>query len=1265
MARESSRMARTDRRGSEAVLGSGFVELHVLGTVEAVHVRPDGTPHPIDIGGRRQRTVLALLLARHGTPVHIDTLIDDLWGDEPPATARHAIHVYLSELRKQLPGLIESTPHGYECAVDTNVLDSLRFDSIVGAADAIVAHDPTAALESYLEGESLWRGDPYQGVEDRDPVTSEARRLAELRLTALETRFRIQLDLGRHIGLIAELDATCDRYPFREQFRALHMLALYRSGRQAEALRAFQRTRAFLGGELGIEPSPSLRGLEEQILVHDPSLGRASDVIDDHNPYPGLPPFTEEDAANFHGRDHLVEALEEAVTRGGVVGLVGPSGSGKTSVVRAGLIPRVRGERRVAYTTVGSDPFASLERALRLNTPHPELRSTTDATLAQVANGGGPLLVVVDQFEELFADVVADHVRRRFLDELLQLGAMPDTAVLVSLRADFYDRPLAYPAFGEALAAGQITVMPLAPEELEEAAVLPARRMGVTFEPGVLGALMSDLAGQPSALPLFAHTMSELYQRRSGNRLTIEAYRDLGGVRRALAQRAEAQYTGLDPAQQTAARRLFLRLVRLTDQGPARRRVPAAEVDDIGTDLVDMQAAIEAFTRHRLLTLDRDPVLGSPIIDLAHEALLTEWGRLTEWVGAAHDDIQTLSALDNAVTEWVNQSEDPAYLATGSRVDRYQALGDTVGLTSRQRRFVAASAQRGRDTEATLEADRRERARMRRRLRMMGTGFGLAALAVTGVAATRWVPDLVAGPPHILVVMPEDRPPEIDIPIAIAEGAELDIDVERHFYDAYDETDFERVIEAETPDYVFIDQTTVGLAYVERAVADNPETRFTVVAPRWGPPPGIEVNVFASEQAGFLAGAAAASATETGVVGLLGGFYPDETDRWRAGFESGVAAVNRRVEILATDTLHMSEQRAVRALFELDADVVLVEEPTWVIGSARIAANVTQQTGIHRWVIGGVSDAHPRIPEDLATHFLTSAITDVAAVYVDRMLEYGKGEWRAGTTVLGIADGYIRLGEGGLDDASRRLILELADAIAAGEIGVPTVPRLPLTRLALDGDTAENDERDVRRPTSSEAIPPDSPRLDFLVTTLCSSNSCQLDPMFVDDQGRTSDTLRAGDPFHVRHGFVDTDAAPLLPVFDIELIITRDRGPALPIGQWELGESTIYRSEFGLMEDTDRCGPDYFTQTETLPCEMFVIDFPDGLPAGTYLVSLNWLAPCSEWDELGFDRPCDDPDIVVAGFQSDAFIRVYSEANPRWLPIDEGIDIPLPEDLFD
>ncbi|MGA8038828.1 MAG: BTAD domain-containing putative transcriptional regulator, partial [Acidimicrobiia bacterium] len=227
---------------------------------------------PRNLGGRRQRTVLAVLLAHANAAVAQDALIDAVWAGEPPEAGRQTLHSYVSILRKSLGGQIDREAEGYVLRVDRFNLDALRFRDAVTDAAHIATASPLEALVLLEEGLGLWRGPAYGDLADEPAIMTEAVALEEARLAALEQRIELDLILGNHNSVVQELEALTMEHPFREHLRFLHMLALYRSGRQGDALRAFQTTRSFLGEQLGIDPSPELQGLEERILMQDPSL---------------------------------------------------------------------------------------------------------------------------------------------------------------------------------------------------------------------------------------------------------------------------------------------------------------------------------------------------------------------------------------------------------------------------------------------------------------------------------------------------------------------------------------------------------------------------------------------------------------------------------------------------------------------------------------------------------------------------------------------------------------------------------------------------------------------------------------------------------------------------------------------------------------------------------------------------------------------------------------------------------------------------------
>ena len=310
-------------------------------------------------------------------------------------------------------------------------------------------------------------------------------------------------------------------------------------------------------------------------------------------------------------------------------------------MVRAGLIPALRKGAitgsdgwPIAQMVPGARPFAELEVALlrsSLDAPDSLANQLADpedgilrAALRVLPGENSRLLLVIDQFEELFTLVEDEDGRSRFISNLLPVMDDPHgrVTVVLTLRADFYDRPLAYPEFGNRLGDGVVNVVPLTPDEFEDAAQKPAEAAGVSLAPALLASLLTDVVGRPGALPLFQYTLTELFDRRASDTLTLDDYRSMDGLRGALTRRADDLFAEFDSGQQAAAKQIFLRLVTIADNGEwGRRRVPASEIVSLDVDLVAAQAVIELFTAHRLLTVDRDFVTESPTVEVAHEAL--------------------------------------------------------------------------------------------------------------------------------------------------------------------------------------------------------------------------------------------------------------------------------------------------------------------------------------------------------------------------------------------------------------------------------------------------------------------------------------------------------------------------------------------------------------------------------------------------------------------------------------------------------------------
>ena len=245
------------------------MEFRILGPLEV-----DGPNGALSLGGAKQRAVLAHLILRANRPVPIDLLIDGLWGEEPPESAKNTLQTYVYRLRQLLgDDRISSGDGSYLLRAEASEIDAAQFEAMVKAAKADLSSDPSKAAVAFAEALALWRGEPLAGLSNEPSFRGEIARLQELHLSATEHRIAAEIESGGHSTVVSELDALTPRYPLRERIWANLMLALYRLGRQAEALAAYQRAREVLADELGTEPSRELQLLNEQILRRDPSLG--------------------------------------------------------------------------------------------------------------------------------------------------------------------------------------------------------------------------------------------------------------------------------------------------------------------------------------------------------------------------------------------------------------------------------------------------------------------------------------------------------------------------------------------------------------------------------------------------------------------------------------------------------------------------------------------------------------------------------------------------------------------------------------------------------------------------------------------------------------------------------------------------------------------------------------------------------------------------------------------------------------------------------
>ncbi|NDJ84642.1 MAG: protein kinase [Chloroflexi bacterium] len=419
------------------------------------------------------------------------------------------------------------------------------------------------------------------------------------------------------------------------------------------------------------------------------------------NPYKGLRAFEEADSDDFYGREELIGRLLKHLRHHSFLAVIGPSGSGKSSVVKAGVIPALRRDEIpdacdwfVAEMVPSADPFRELEAALLSvavgRQPNLLNRLGQDETVLNeiiraILPGEAPtLLLLIDQFEEIFTQIEDESVRTAFLNSLLVAVTAPQSPLrlVITLRADFYDRPLLYAGFGELVRRNSEVVLPLSRAEMEAAIVRPAENAGLNVEPALVAAIVTEVGEQPGALPLMQYALTEVFERREGNTLTVGAYQSSGGVLGALARRAEELYIQLDPGHQEIVRQLFLRLVTLGEgTEDTRRRVSVAALRAIGTDNeASIQFVLDLYGRYRLLTFDHDPETRDPTVEVAHEALIREWERLRNWLDENRDDVRIQQRLALAAQEWQRQNQDPSFLASGLRLQQFATLLESKNL---------------------------------------------------------------------------------------------------------------------------------------------------------------------------------------------------------------------------------------------------------------------------------------------------------------------------------------------------------------------------------------------------------------------------------------------------------------------------------------------------------------------------------------------------------------------------------------------------------
>ncbi len=481
-------------------------------------------------------------------------------------------------------------------------------------------------------------------------------------------------------------------------------------------------------------------------------------------PYRGLFAFREADAPFYFGREAFIVQLLEIVRRQPMVAVLGPSGSGKSSVVFAGLLPRLRQDEGVtggsspsmlhakrssfviASFRPGSHPFQAMAAALlpllqpklsaanypaeanKLSEALHQGRTRLSAVMARIRQpdqADSRVLLVIDQFEEIFTLCTDLVERRRFIDELLDVveaerrsGTTPAFTLLLTMRADFLGQALAHRSLADALQEADVKLGPMTRQELDRAIENPAGRQGVLFETGLAARILDDVGEEPGKLPLLEFALTLLWERQIGGLLTHQAYEEIGRVEGALAHYADEVFTALNPAKQEQARHLFLQLVRPGQRTEDTRRIATrAEVGEANWMLAQGLASA------RLVVTGRNTA-GQETVEVAHEALIRGWARLRDWLNADRAFRTWQERLRVALQQWEDSRRDEGALLHGALLAEAESwLAErSRDLSQAEHTFMQASL-------ALRQRQQTARERQRQRL-IFGLSAGLAVAAI-------------------------------------------------------------------------------------------------------------------------------------------------------------------------------------------------------------------------------------------------------------------------------------------------------------------------------------------------------------------------------------------------------------------------------------------------------------------------------------------------------------------------------------------------------
>ena len=699
------------------------------------------------------KALLAYLAAEADRPHARETLAGLLWPDYPHRSALNNLRSALANLRQAI-GDQQADPSFLLITRDTlqfnlasdHALDIAGLPNLPGRSIEQVERTTVACRGSFMEGFSLADGPPFE-----EWMLYRREQINQQLLDALQRLTAFYEGCGDYQRAIEYARRALTMEPWQEEAHRQLMRALTFSGQRSAALAQYETCRQQLWDELGVAPTRETTALFESIredtLEPGPLTGRDEPPAPGDPPFKGLSFFDETDADLFFGREQLsalllqqvCDILSSELDGERVVAVIGASGSGKSSVVRAGLVPALKGWDRLAQEehtprptfrgticviTPTAHPLEALavgltsqagsvaETAALLDDLAADPRSLHLAA-ARIAHrdGGGPVLLIVDQFEELFTLCRDDAERKAFVDNLLYASRNHGpTAVVVVLRADFYAQCAPYANLRQALCVHQQYIGAMSPEEIRRAITEPARQGNWNFEPGLVELLLRDVGDEPGALPLLSHALLETWQRRRGRTLTFTGYQEAGSVQGAIAQTAETVFEQMTPEQQAISRSIFMRLTELGESNgdetmPAlftRRRAELIELFPSEQSTAEVQTVLNKLAEARLITI------GQETTEVAHEALIQEWDRLREWLDENRDTLRLHRQLTAAAQEWERLDHDSDALYRGARLAQAAewAAANPGQLSMQEQLFINASLAQEQAQQAAEEARR-------------------------------------------------------------------------------------------------------------------------------------------------------------------------------------------------------------------------------------------------------------------------------------------------------------------------------------------------------------------------------------------------------------------------------------------------------------------------------------------------------------------------------------------------------------------------------